>query len=138
MTDQGLAAGQSAPTPAGLPGASPEADGRPDAAVHYSYLGLSMLLYGTLAGWSYYHVNALASRLEIGGRELPAFSKPLFAAVSSLGSLLFLPLGAFVLAEVVAPRRLTRLWLVTTLGLVLAGIYVAVALWLPARGAGAP
>lgn len=132
-----MAAGQAGTAPAGLPGAGPPqaVDDRADPAVHYSYLGLAILLYGTLAGWSLYHVHALAARLEIGGKELPALSKPLFGAVTQFGSLLFLPLGAFVLAELVLPRRLTRLWLASTLLLVLLGFYVAIALWLPARGA---
>ncbi len=132
-----MTAGQAGSAPAGLPGAgAPQAqDDRADPAVHYAYLGLAIILYGTLAGWSLYHVHALAARLEIGGKQLPAFSKPLFSAVTQFGSLLFLPIGAFVLAEIVMPRRLTRVWLVSTLLLVLLGFYVAVALWLPARGA---
>ncbi|KAF0243751.1 MAG: hypothetical protein FD180_3113 [Planctomycetota bacterium] len=133
MTEESLAAGQA---PAGLPGATPQAaDDRTDPMVHYSYLALAMLLYGTLAGWSLHHVNALARPLEIGRHAIPAFSKPLFGAVTTLGALLFLPLGALVLAEIVMPRRLTRVWLLFTLALVLLGFYVAIALWLPARGA---
>ncbi|MEK7468299.1 MAG: hypothetical protein AAB074_12870 [Planctomycetota bacterium] len=136
MTDETMPAGQANPTPAGLPGATPQTgNDRAEPAVHYSYLGLTLLLYGTLAGWSVYHVNALASRLEIGGSVIPAFSKPLFGAVAQLGALLFLPLGAFVLAELVMPRRLTRVWLVSTLLLLVLGVYVAIALWLPAQKA---
>ena len=129
-----MAVGHSGAAQAGLPGASP-AEPQVEPVVHYSYLGLALLLYGTLAGWSVYHVGALAVRLELDKRPIPAFSAPLFWSVGRLGSLLFLPLAAFVLAEFVMPRKLTRLWLAATLFLVLAGIYVAIALWLPARGA---
>ena len=130
-----MSAGQSNPAPAGLPGAPPQADDRAEPMVHYSYLGMALLLYGTLAGGSVYYVNALASRLELRGAAIPSFSKPLFGAVSQFGMLLLLPLGAFILAEIVMPRRLTRVWLVSTLIFLFFGVYVAVALWLPARGA---
>ena len=131
-----MSAGQANPVPPGLPGVPPQAgDQRAEPVVHYSYLGMAILLYGTLAGWSVYYVNALAARLELGGNVIPAFSRPLFGAVSHLGALLFLPLGAFVLAEVVLPRRLTRLWLASTLVLILLGLYVAIAIWFPAQRA---
>ncbi|MCE9581229.1 MAG: hypothetical protein K8T20_01805 [Planctomycetes bacterium] len=134
MSDEGLVSGQSAPASAGLPGA-PQAEGaRVEPVVHYSYLGLAMLLFGTIAGGSLYHVSALASRLEVAKKELPALSVPLFNVISRLGWLVFLPLGAFVLLEVVMPRKLTKLWLASTLLLLLVGVYVAIALWLAARG----
>lgn len=134
MSDQGLTAGQSGQASAGLPGAGQAEGPAVDPVAHYAYLGLAMLLYGTLAAWSIYHVNALASRLEIANKALPALSAPLFAAVSRLGSLLFLPLAGLVLIEIVMPRKLTRLWLASTLLLLVAGVYVAAALWLAARG----
>jgi hypothetical protein len=130
-----MAAGQANPAPPGLPGSPPPADTRAEPVVHYSYLGMALLLYGTLAGWSLYYVNALAARLEIGNNTIPTFSKPLFGAVTNLGALLFLPLGAFILAEFVMPRRLTRVWLVSTLLFILLGFYVAIAIWFPAQRA---
>jgi hypothetical protein len=138
VADEGLAAGQSGQATAGLPGAGPQPDGRTEPMVHYSYLGLAMLLYGVLTAWSIYHVRELASRLEVAGHELPVFALPLFRIVPQLGLLLYLPLFAFVLLEIVMPRKLTKLWLASTLLLLVVGVYVAVALWAAARGQATP
>ncbi len=117
---------------ASLP-SGPPADTRAEPGIHYAYMGLAFLSYGMIAGWSYWHVRSLTKVLEYRGGELPLLSMPLFRAVHMLGPFLFAPLALLVVLEIAAPRRLTRTYLGLTLFLILAGIYVGIALWLPAR-----
>ncbi|MBI2924028.1 MAG: hypothetical protein HYY18_23470 [Planctomycetes bacterium] len=118
----------------------PKPEGKADASVHYSYLGLALLLYGVLAAWSFYHVRELIRVLEFRKGELPVISKPLFLVIDRLGPMVFVPMAVFVLVELFSPRnpKLTRVYLAATLLLVLGGIYVGVALYLPAKGLATP
>lgn len=118
----------------------PKAEGKADPSVHYSYLGLALLLYGVLAAWSFYHVRELIRVIEFRKFELPWISRPLFATVDRLGPMIFVPMAVFVLLELFSPRnpKLTRAYLLATLLLVLGGIYVGVALYLPAKGLASP
>jgi len=105
-----------------------------EIGVHFAYLGLAMLLYGVLAGWSFYHVREMTRVMEFRNVPLPVFSVPLFSMVSRLGPFVFVPLGLFIVLELIFPKKLTRFYLIMTLMLVLMGLYVGVALYLPARG----
>jgi hypothetical protein len=106
-----------------------------DPAVHYAYCGLAMLLYTVLAAWATYHVGKLNGLMAHRRVEIPSLSAPLFGLVEKLGAGIFAPLALFVIGELLANRnpKLTRVYLAATLFLIAAGIYVAVALYVPAR-----
>lgn len=116
--------------------AKTEEQQRSDPGVHYAYLGLAMLLYGVLVGWCMHHVPELEKVAKVKQIDIPALAAPIFSLVNTVGAFCFAPLGIFVVLELLFPKKagLTKAYFATTVLLVLAGLYVGIALYMTAKG----